>query len=135
MIYNPLLERFLRPTETIAAGHAYGFDVTLGMEQDAELQGIPVHVTLETICSLDYLKFSCGVSLIYAIVNRMDRLMVNNSTVLLSISLIIFRDAVRYEIVSRGRLYSLWITRRWRSFIPCTRRFRETMARRRFEKK
>lgn len=79
MIYNPLLERFLRPTETVLAQHQYGFEVTLNTEKP-ELDGIPTHVTLETICSLEYLKFSTGVSLIYAIVNRMDRLMVSYSS-------------------------------------------------------
>lgn len=27
------------------------------------------------MCSIEYLRFSCGISLIYAIVNRMDRMM------------------------------------------------------------
>ncbi|GAA6020046.1 hypothetical protein JCM10207_006768 [Rhodosporidiobolus poonsookiae] len=73
-IYNPLLERFLRPPEVLAAGHTYGFDVQLG-DADEEYDGLPQHVDLKTICSLDYLRFSSGVSQAYAIVNRIDRLM------------------------------------------------------------
>lgn len=67
MIYNPLLEAFLRPQETKEAGHTYGYDVTLG--DHGEVEGIPLHVNLDTICSMEYLRFSCGVSLMYAIVN------------------------------------------------------------------
>ncbi|GAA6035596.1 hypothetical protein JCM8097_004920 [Rhodosporidiobolus ruineniae] len=71
-VYNPLLERFLKSPEAVAAGHAYGYDVVLG---DDEIEGLPQHVDLKTICSLDYLRFSSGVSQAYAIVNRLDRLM------------------------------------------------------------
>lgn len=71
---------------------ADGFDATL---DNHAIEGIPQHVDLATICSLEYLRFSCGISLCYAIVNvrtpplvpevrsltprysqRMDRLMV-----------------------------------------------------------
>ncbi|GAA6053168.1 hypothetical protein JCM3770_002887 [Rhodotorula araucariae] len=74
-IYNPLLERFLKSPEALASGHAYGYgyEVQLG---DEEVEGLPQHVNLETICSLDYLRFSSGVSQAYAVVNRLDRLMV-----------------------------------------------------------
>ncbi|GJN90426.1 hypothetical protein Rhopal_003437-T1 [Rhodotorula paludigena] len=73
-IYNPLLERFLRAPEVVASGHAYGYgyEVQLG---DDEVEGLPTHVNLETICSLEYLRFSAGVSQAYAIINRLDRLM------------------------------------------------------------
>ncbi|GAA5991944.1 hypothetical protein JCM11641_001599 [Rhodosporidiobolus odoratus] len=70
-VYNPLLERFLKSPEAIATGHNYGYDVTL----DQEIEGIPLHVNLETICSLEYLRFSSGVSQCYAVINRLDRLM------------------------------------------------------------
>ncbi|GAA5852185.1 hypothetical protein JCM8547_006692 [Rhodosporidiobolus lusitaniae] len=73
-IYNPLLERFLKSPEAVAAGHAYGYDVQLSTDEDA-VEGLPQHVDLETICSLDYLRFSSGVSQAYAIVNRLDRMM------------------------------------------------------------
>ncbi|TNY20776.1 hypothetical protein DMC30DRAFT_351756 [Rhodotorula diobovata] len=68
-IYNPLLERFLKSPEVLASGHAYGYgyEVQLGDEDVAE--GLPKHVNLETICSLDYLRFSAGVSQAYAVVN------------------------------------------------------------------
>ncbi|GAA5833075.1 hypothetical protein JCM11251_006506 [Rhodosporidiobolus azoricus] len=72
-IYNPLLERFIRPAEVVAAGHSYGYDITVG--DDFELEGLPQHVDLKTICSLEYLRFSAGVSQAYAIINRLDRLM------------------------------------------------------------
>lgn len=85
MIYNPLLERFLRPNETIVAGHAYGFEPTL----DERVEGIPSHVTLETVCSIEYLRFSVGISLIYAIVNRMDRMMVPSPPFSLSPSIVL----------------------------------------------
>jgi hypothetical protein len=75
-IYNPLLERFLKSPEAIAAGHGYGYDVALDNEEGVE--GLPAHVDLKTICSLDYLRFSSGVSQAYAIVNRLDRLMVRS---------------------------------------------------------
>ncbi|BGP41609.1 hypothetical protein JCM10449v2_005600 [Rhodotorula kratochvilovae] len=67
-IYNPLLERFLKSPEVLASGHAYGYgyEVQLG---DDEVEGLPQHVNLETICSLDYLRFSSGVSQAYAVVN------------------------------------------------------------------
>lgn len=64
MLYNPLLERFLRPTEVILAKHGYGYDVSLDSHD-----GIPQHVNVEMLSSLDYLKFSCGISIAYAIVN------------------------------------------------------------------
>ncbi|GAA5852458.1 hypothetical protein JCM9279_003454 [Rhodotorula babjevae] len=72
-IYNPLLERFLKSPEVLASGHQYGYEVQLGDDDVAE--GLPKHVNLETICSLDYLRFSAGVSQAYAVVNRLDRLM------------------------------------------------------------
>ncbi|GAA5957141.1 hypothetical protein JCM21900_003109 [Sporobolomyces salmonicolor] len=72
MIYNPLLERFLKPPEVQHAGHGYGYDVTIG---DIDIEGLPQHVTLDVICSLEYLRFSCGISQCYAIINRLDRLM------------------------------------------------------------
>ena len=65
MIYNPLLELFLRPSEAVRAGHSYGYDVTM----DEPVKGIPQHVDLETICSIEYLRFSCGISQCYAIMN------------------------------------------------------------------
>ncbi|KAM0749705.1 hypothetical protein T439DRAFT_326581 [Meredithblackwellia eburnea MCA 4105] len=71
MIYNPLLELFLRPAETLKAKHAYGYDVSV----EHALPGIPLHVDLETISSIEYLRFSCGISQCYAIINRLDRLM------------------------------------------------------------
>ncbi|KAL8292379.1 hypothetical protein RQP46_001845 [Phenoliferia psychrophenolica] len=71
MLFNPLLELFLRPSEAVRSGHAYGFDVTM----DEPIRGIPLHVDLTTICSIEYLRFSCGISQCYAIVNRLDRLM------------------------------------------------------------
>ncbi|SCZ92065.1 BZ3500_MvSof-1268-A1-R1_Chr5-3g08313 [Microbotryum saponariae] len=73
MIYNPLLERFLKSPETREAHRQYGFEIALNEED--EVEGIPSHVTLETICSIEYLRFSCGISQVYAIVNRLDRLM------------------------------------------------------------
>ncbi|GAA5893885.1 hypothetical protein JCM5296_004627 [Sporobolomyces johnsonii] len=72
MVYNPLLERFLKPPEVQNAGHGYGYDVTVG---DIDIEGLPQHVTLDVICSLEYLRFSCGISQCYAIINRLDRLM------------------------------------------------------------
>ncbi|ORY69419.1 hypothetical protein BCR35DRAFT_307980 [Leucosporidium creatinivorum] len=66
MMYNPLLERFLKSPETEQAHRPYAFDVVLG---ETEVDGLPTHVNLETICSLDYLRFSCGISQCYAIVN------------------------------------------------------------------
>ncbi|KAI5478848.1 hypothetical protein MNV49_004580 [Pseudohyphozyma bogoriensis] len=71
MLYTPLLETFLRPVEVAKSGHMYGYDVTLG----ETIEGIPAHVDLETICSIEYLRFSCGISQCYAIINRLDRLM------------------------------------------------------------
>ncbi|KAK4700228.1 hypothetical protein P7C70_g6023, partial [Phenoliferia sp. Uapishka_3] len=70
-LYNPLLEIFLMPAETVRVGHAYGYDVAV---EDA-IPGIPLHVDLETICSIEYLRFSHGISQMYALVNRLDRLM------------------------------------------------------------
>lgn len=67
-LYDTLLERFLRSPETVKAGHSYGFDL--------DVEGVPNHVDLATLCSLDYLRYSCGVSQAYAIVNRIDRMMV-----------------------------------------------------------
>ncbi|GAA5894372.1 hypothetical protein JCM6882_007642 [Rhodosporidiobolus microsporus] len=72
-VYNPLLERYIKSPEVVAAGHAYGYDIVLG--DDYELEGLPQHVDLKTICSLEYLRFSAGVSQAYAIINRLDRLM------------------------------------------------------------
>lgn len=66
MLYNPLLERFLKPPEAEQAHRRYNFEVQLG---DQEIDGLPTYVNLETICSLEYLKFSCGISQCYAIVN------------------------------------------------------------------
>ncbi len=66
-LYDPLLERYLKSPEVLQAGHGYGFDL--------EVAGVPQHVDLQTLCSLDYLRYSCGVSQVYAIVNRMDRCM------------------------------------------------------------
>ncbi|GAA5961874.1 hypothetical protein JCM8115_001452 [Rhodotorula mucilaginosa] len=73
-IYNPLLERFLRSPEAIASGHAngYGYEIQLG---DDDVEDLPRHVDFRTICSLEYLRFSSGVSHVYAIINRLDRLM------------------------------------------------------------
>ncbi|GAA5958870.1 hypothetical protein JCM10213_009045 [Rhodosporidiobolus nylandii] len=71
-VYTPLLERFLKSPEAIAAGHTYGYDISIGGE---DIEGLPQHVNLETICSLDYLRFSAGVSHAYAIINRLDRVM------------------------------------------------------------
>lgn len=66
-IYNPLLERFLRAPEAVATGHVngYGYEIQL----DDEFEDLPRHVDFKTICSLDYLRFSSGVSHTYAIVN------------------------------------------------------------------
>lgn len=36
---------------------------------DEPIQGIPLHVDLDTICSIEYLRFSCGISQCYAIIN------------------------------------------------------------------
>lgn len=36
---------------------------------------MPQHVDLATLCSLDYLRYSCGVSQVYGITNRLDRCM------------------------------------------------------------
>ncbi|GAA5954631.1 hypothetical protein JCM3765_003834 [Sporobolomyces pararoseus] len=72
MVYNPLLERFLNPPEVHEAGRPYAYDLTLG---DDDIEGLPHHVTLDVICSLEYMRFSTGVSSVYAIVNRLDRLM------------------------------------------------------------
>lgn len=66
MVYNPLLERFLNPPEVHEAGRPYAYDLTLG---DDDIEGLPHHVTLDVICSLDYMRFSTGVSSVYAIVN------------------------------------------------------------------
>lgn len=66
-LFDPLLERFLKSPETLRAGHAYGFDL--------DVEGVPNHVDLETLCSLEYLRYSCGVSQVYGIVNRLDRAM------------------------------------------------------------
>ncbi|SCV72848.1 BQ2448_4385 [Microbotryum intermedium] len=71
MIYNPLLERFLKSPEAQLAHRQYGFDIALNEED--EIEGIPSHVTLETICSIEYLRFSCGISQVYAIVNVSPR--------------------------------------------------------------
>lgn len=60
------LERFLKSPETQQAHRPYAFDVVLG---ETEVDGLPTHVNLETICSIDYLRFSCGISQCYAIVN------------------------------------------------------------------
>jgi hypothetical protein len=67
-IYNPLLERFLRSPEAIASGHAngYGYEIQLG---DDDVEDLPRHVDFRTICSLEYLRFSSGVSHVYAIIN------------------------------------------------------------------
>ncbi|GAA5882877.1 hypothetical protein JCM16303_006623 [Sporobolomyces ruberrimus] len=72
MVYNPLLERFLNPPEVHEAGRPYAYEVVLG---DDEIEGLPHHVTLDVICSIEYMKFSTGCSAVYAIVNRLDRLM------------------------------------------------------------
>ncbi|GAA6062092.1 hypothetical protein JCM10212_002342 [Sporobolomyces blumeae] len=72
MIYNPLLEQFLNPPEAHEAGRPYAYDVVLGSD---DIEGIPSHVNLDVICSIEYMRFSTGVSAIYAIVNRLDRLM------------------------------------------------------------
>jgi len=66
MVYNPLLERFLNPPEVHEAGRPYAYDLTLG---DEDIEGLPQHVNLEVICSLEYMRFSTGVSSVYAIVN------------------------------------------------------------------
>ncbi|GAA6054812.1 hypothetical protein NBRC10513_007431 [Rhodotorula toruloides] len=73
-IYNPLLERFLKPPEVLASGRqlGYGYELQLG---DEEFEGLPQHVDFKTISSLDYLRFSSGVSQAYALINRLDRLM------------------------------------------------------------
>lgn len=65
MVYNPLLERFLNPPEVHEAGRPYAYDLTLG---DDDI-GLPQHVTLDVICSIEYMRFSTGVSSVYAIVN------------------------------------------------------------------
>lgn len=78
-IFNPLLERFLKPATVVGPGHPYGFDVSIAAD---EIQGIPLHVDLATIESIEYMKFSCGISIAYAIVNRIDRLMVISKTLL-----------------------------------------------------
>lgn len=62
-----LLERFLRSPETLKAGHSYGFDLNV--------EGVQNHVDLATLRSLGYLRYSCGVSQIYGVVNRLDRMM------------------------------------------------------------
>ena len=67
MIYNPLLETFLKPREVITSGHMYGYDLMI--DGDVTIEGLPQHVDLETICSEEYLRFSCGISQVYAIVN------------------------------------------------------------------
>ncbi|KAJ3016932.1 hypothetical protein HKX48_003802, partial [Thoreauomyces humboldtii] len=79
MLYNPLLEQFLRPPEAQAAGHVYGFDVTM---ESNRIEGLPVHVDLETICSIEYLRFSCGISQCYAIVNLVTKSLVGESYLL-----------------------------------------------------
>lgn len=66
MVYNPLLERFLNPPEVHEAGRPYAYEVVLG---DDEIEGLPHHVTLDVICSIEYMKFSTGCSAVYAIVN------------------------------------------------------------------
>lgn len=67
-IYNPLLERFLKPPEVLASGRqlGYGYELQLG---DEEFEGLPQHVDFKTISSLDYLRFSSGVSQAYALIN------------------------------------------------------------------
>ncbi|KAK4050247.1 hypothetical protein OIV83_003568 [Microbotryomycetes sp. JL201] len=87
MIYNPLLERFLRAPETLELHRPYGYDVVLcpteGLQDhdpdhahgDQDLSGLPTHVDLATLSSLEYLRFSTGVSIAYALWNRVDRLM------------------------------------------------------------
>lgn len=65
MIYNPLLERFLRSPEAELAHRPYAYDVTLGEEID----GLPKIVTLDTVKTIEYLRFAAGVSQCYAIVN------------------------------------------------------------------
>lgn len=67
-IYNPLLERFLKPPEVLASGRqlGYGYELQLG---DEDFEGLPQHVDFKTISSLDYLRFSSGVSQAYALIN------------------------------------------------------------------
>jgi hypothetical protein len=62
-LYDPLLERYLKSPEVLRAGHSYGFDL--------EVEGVPQHVDLQTLCSLEYLRYSCGVSQVYGITNRL----------------------------------------------------------------
>jgi len=66
-LFDPLLERYLKSPEVLRAGHGYGFDL--------EVDGVPQHVDLNTLCSLEYLRYSCGVSQMYGITNRLDRCM------------------------------------------------------------
>ncbi|KAM0786302.1 hypothetical protein ACM66B_001780 [Microbotryomycetes sp. NB124-2] len=86
MVYSPLLEKFLKAPETLEMHRPYGFDVVLGPDDhhhdheeggdgDDSLRGLPTHVDFATLSSLEYLKFSTGVSIAYALYNRVDRLM------------------------------------------------------------
>lgn len=77
MVYNPLLERFLKSPESLAAHRPYGYDIVLGA--DHEIEGIPKHVDMATICSLEYMRFSCGISQCYAIVNVRSACLVSSA--------------------------------------------------------
>ncbi|KAK4049887.1 hypothetical protein OIO90_005276 [Microbotryomycetes sp. JL221] len=103
MLYTPLLERFLTAPETVKANRPYGYDVVLqryssredhshhvldGETKESEdvfvdddLSSLPQHVDLETLSSLEYLRFSTGISIAYALWNRVDRLMLVTKSV------------------------------------------------------
>ncbi|CEQ41511.1 SPOSA6832_03240 [Sporobolomyces salmonicolor] len=101
MIYNPLLERFLKPPEVQHAGHGYGYDVTIG---DIDIEGLPQHVTLDVICSLEYLRFSCGISQCYAIINFVAKSLVGENYLLYGLEMPQHRrgDADDFDTHFRG---------------------------------
>lgn len=70
MIFNPLLERLLLSEDAKIAGRQYAYDLVL----NEQIDGLPIRVTLETVKTLEYLRFSCGVFQCSAIANVRPRL-------------------------------------------------------------
>ena len=71
-VFHPLLDRFLRPAAVLQKGRPFGFEISL---DDEEIPGVPKHIDVAVLSSLPYMRFAVGVSFAYAIVNRLDRLM------------------------------------------------------------
>lgn len=63
-LFDPLLERYRRASETLSASNAHRAG-----------EGVPDPIDIETLCSANYLGYSCGVNQIFGVVTRLDHAM------------------------------------------------------------